>query len=164
MRAKNKRTDQEIIDDFWARVNIAGPDECWEWQGCLRNGYGKMRVRGQWIGTHTFSLTLKLGALPPGALTCHHCDNPPCCNPAHLYAGSHQDNVDDCVRRKRNNAQKGEARYNAKLTNQDIMEIRATYSKYGKNGASGQALADKFGVGKMTISRIARGVNWKSVA
>jgi len=96
---------------FWEKVTIAGPNNCWEWTGPIKaGGYGNH----QWVengvkcraGAHRFSLMLHLGdAFVPGLLVCHHCDNPPCVNPAHLYLGTHTDNARDMVQRGRDRNQ-----------------------------------------------------------
>ena len=76
---------------------------CWEWSGArLVTGYGRLYgrmagtdARRTWRYVHRIAYALAVGPIPVGALICHHCDNPPCFNPAHLYAGSFQSNVDD---------------------------------------------------------------------
>jgi len=75
---------------------------CLEWQR-TRNyaGYGRVRDGAKWAMAHRVAFRLSSGPIPKGAIICHHCDNPPCCNPEHLYAGTHQSNARDAQRRER---------------------------------------------------------------
>lgn len=76
---------------------------CWLWTGAVNfAGYGKLRVKGQIVSAHRYSLEVHLGRkLPPEQMACHHCDNPPCCNPDHLFVGSAKDNAIDMVQKRR---------------------------------------------------------------
>jgi hypothetical protein len=70
--------------------------ECWEYTGCRhRQGYGSITVGGLGHGTHRIAYTVANGPIPDGLFVCHHCDNPPCCNPAHLFLGTNLDNMRD---------------------------------------------------------------------
>ena len=81
----------------------AGLFGCWLWLGNRdENGYGRLRVNGRAIRAHRHALEQALGrSLAPGMHSCHHCDNPPCVNPAHLYEGTQLDNVHDAIERGR---------------------------------------------------------------
>ncbi len=90
----NKCTGKER---FWSRVNIKSKDDCWEWQAATdKNGYGRLGYKeksGQ--GAHRVSWELVNGPIPDGLWVLHKCDNTKCCNPNHLYLGTHIDNVKD---------------------------------------------------------------------
>lgn len=105
-RRKHGRQPQAVSDRFWRRVRRGADDECWEWAGArYPSGYGVMRLSRpvrRMIAAHRVSWALAHGALPPGGLdVCHHCDNPPCVNPAHLFLGTRSDNMRDMQRKGR---------------------------------------------------------------
>lgn len=83
--------------------------ECWVWNGTRnKHGYGVKQTRierGRWRTrlTHRLAYEWANGPIPKGMSICHHCDNPPCCNPAHLFIGTHKDNVHDAIRKGRAN-------------------------------------------------------------
>ena len=88
---------------------------------------------------------------------CHTCDNPQCINPDHLFLGTNYDNVLDKLKKGRHRTIRGSARSDAKLTEADILEIRAS------SGVSQQKLADKYGVHQVLISKIKKGERWGHV-
>jgi len=98
------------------------------------------------------------GPIPDGMQVLHRCDNPPCCNPAHLFLGTQADNIADMIAKRRGGAVSGEAHYRAKLTADQVSAIRARYAA----GETQVALAREFGVSQTNISRIVRGTTWVS--
>lgn len=91
---------------FWRDVDKRGPDECWPWKrSTMRGGYGRFPVtsRNQ-QRAHRYAYELTHGPIPKDIVICHRCDNPPCCNPAHLFAGTHADNVRDRVAKGRSSS------------------------------------------------------------
>lgn len=100
---------RQFEQHFWDRVDRSGgADACWPWLGC-RNplGYGVVRTssfgeRTRNYLAHHMALCLVLKRpLRPGYDGCHRCDNPPCCNPAHLWEGTHKENMQDAARKGR---------------------------------------------------------------
>lgn len=89
---------------FWKRVDVRGANECWIWLAGLdrKKEYGRCHDGERTRQAHDIALELTLGRpLGNGMLGLHSCDNPPCCNPAHLREGTVQDNSDDSVNRNR---------------------------------------------------------------
>ncbi len=101
------------ISEFWTWVGIGDPDECWEWTRMRRQGthpYGLLYVNNRQRRAHRIAWELANGPIPDGIEVCHRCDNPPCCNPAHLFLGTQRDNMDDCVAKGRHISQNPEPR------------------------------------------------------
>lgn len=91
--------------NFWTRVDRRGPDECWPWTASRQTGggYGVFTREGRTKYAHRAALEEAIGRpLAAGEFACHTCDNPPCCNPAHLFVGSALDNHRDMSRKGRN--------------------------------------------------------------
>lgn len=140
-------------------VHPGEPNECWPWLGPRhRRGYGAARIGGRQYGAHRVAYELAKGPIPSGLLVRHACDNPPCCNPAHLLVGTNQDNTDDRVNRNRQTI--GEASPRARLTERQVVEIRNRYAR----GESSGSLAREFGVSKTVARGVVTGRGWKHVA
>lgn len=147
----------DILRRFWAKVDKRGPDECWPWLASKRGrGYGAFGVRaGNVVDAHRISLQIALGRpLLPGENSCHKCDSPPCCNPAHLFAGSGADNMQDCARKGR--TLRGERSKSSVLVSGQVLEIRAR----AKAGEEQKRLAAEFGVSRATVCMIVSGKRW----
>lgn len=81
---------------FWRMVSPRPSAGCWEWTGGKdTNGYGRTWNGTRSEGTHRLAWQFTYGEIPKGFFICHHCDNPPCCNPRHLFLGTAQDNMQD---------------------------------------------------------------------
>lgn len=93
-----------LPERFWEKVNVKGVNDCWEWNACqYKNGYGKFALtRSNAVYSHRLAYELTYGSIPNGLYVCHSCDNPRCCNPNHLFAGTQTDNMQDCKRKGRN--------------------------------------------------------------
>lgn len=154
---------------FWSKVDRRGPDECWPWLGYRRKGgYGEMSVRNEddtkWVTrlANRIAYELHYGPIPPGLGALHTCDNPPCCNPAHLYAGTAKNNIDDTIARGRfrTNGLYGERIGTSKLTGDIVLAIRA---RYAAGGVSYSALSREYGVSVVSVRNAVLRRTWKHV-
>lgn len=143
---------------FWDQVEVK-PSGCWEWTGTKVKNYGRF------TDAYTHRLSKFDEALTPitSVWVLHHCDNPPCVFPEHLYFGNAQDNSDDMYRRGRNNSNsgiQGERHHNSKLTDQNVLEVRASYE--AGEGALLQ-LSKDYGVSESAIRDVLKRRTWKHV-
>lgn len=148
--------------DFWSRVRIGKPEECWEWAGGKDDaGYGALRYQGRRTKAHRLAWELTHGTLPPEVIVRHKvCDNPPCCNPSHLLTGSNKDNSNDRDEKGRTAHNFGVKCGKSKLTEGEVVSIRRVYAQ---GGTSHRKLAKQFGVSKGTITFILHGDTWRHV-
>lgn len=123
--------DQRLVR--LSRVNSA--TGCWEWQGTLSNGYGRMFIGSRADGSrraaraHRVSFAVFCEAVPEGLAVLHRCDNRACINPQHLFVGTWKDNADDRDAKGRGKPLahfSGERASNAKLTDAQVAMIRAS--------------------------------------
>lgn len=148
-------------DRFWRRVDkSAGPGACWPWVGTrFPNGYGQFWLPGGIrVMAHRFAYSLERGSVARDIFVCHHCDNPACVNPAHLFLGSQSDNMRDCVMKGRHRGtfvagkQGGERNGNARLSDEAVSMIREKRAA----GALQRELAAEFHVSKSHIGNLCR--------
>lgn len=146
--------------DFWGRVQRGAAVECWPWLGAVTSrGYGTVGIEGRDVATHRLAYELTHGPILDGLFACHRCDNPRCCNPAHIFAGTPKDNQVDCARKGRKNFPLGERHGSAKLDADKVRAIRARRAA----GEHLKSIAQSFGVGIMTIHQVVTGRTWSHV-
>lgn len=146
-----------LAERFWIKVDRRGPDECWPWTGVrVGRGYGRIRKGRKMMYAHRVAWELSRGIIPDGKFVCHHCDNPPCCNPAHGFLGTKADNIHDAVRKGR--TAHGEDHGSARLTWPEVWAIRAIYTT-GK--VSTRSIACVLGIHQSNVWRIVRGLAWR---
>ena len=149
-------------EDFWKYVKKT--DACWEWMGTViknRGGYGYFKIDGKQRRAHRFSWVLAFGEIEGGLFVLHRCDNRRCVRPSHLFLGTHQDNMDDMVRKGRATGcpSKGEAASNAKLNESQVLEIRALK----KAGEIYPSIRKKFGIAHHTAWAIVNRKTWTHI-
>lgn len=145
-----------LEERLFEKFNIT--DGCWLWTA-YRNkcGYGVIGTSGGKSAlAHRVMYSLKVGEIPYGMEVCHKCDIPACVNPAHLFLGTHRENMEDSAKKGRARALKGSANKNSRLTEAD-----AEYILNSKERAV--VLAQRFGVSNQAIGLIRRGKKWKHV-
>lgn len=149
-------------DRFWRKVSMGGVNDCWEWLAFkLKTGYGRFRMGSEMVYAHRVAYCLHHGlelVEIRSKCVCHSCDNPPCCNPDHLWIGTKADNQHDMAEKGR--SQVGEKHHNTKMKDYDIKNIRDLL----KSGwCTQQTMANAFGVSQSTISKIHTGQSWKHI-
>ena len=150
----------ELTDEAIARfhkLTLRTPG-CWEWQGTKdKNGYGKMRIGGRRTGrAHRIAWMLEHGD-PGPLLVCHHCDNPGCVRPSHLFIGTALDNNHDRIAKGRPNGSPGEANGTSKLTEPQVREM---FDLYRSGGWRQKDLAARYGITQTAVQLILAGKNW----
>ena len=145
---------------FWSKVDIRTPEECWEWQASLHtSGYGRFKIASYTtVMANRFALVIQTGEDRIERLALHHCDNPRCCNPHHLYWGTHTDNMRDKVRRGRHVSgdQSGANNGAAKLTDEQFALVIARL----KDGWNNKQIAADLPVTHSMVSLIRLGRMW----
>ena len=153
---------------FYPSVAVRGTRDCWEWTGKkTKAGYGQFWIYPKYYYAHRMSWTLENGVIPPNMLICHKCDNPGCVNPKHLFLGTYADNANDAKNkgRTRNRPHYGITHKLAKLTEDDVREIRRLYRPSPRKPSpfGGTGLAKRYGVANSLIHRIVKLQSWPHV-
>lgn len=154
----NTYLNKTTIDRFWEKVKKL-PNGCWEWQGSKSKGYGQIESSGKAYLVHRFSYWLHNGELPKGKgwhgiCVCHSCDNRFCVNPAHLWLGTHDDNMKDAQKKGKF---KGENAGRSKLTEKQVKQIRKLLSS---KKLSQREIAKMFNISRGSIDGINRKLIW----
>ena len=149
---------------FWANVDRTTPDRCWPWRRSRKadSEYGQVRQGDRVRRAHVVAWELTNGPVPDGLNVLHSCDNPPCCNPAHLFIGTNADNVADREEKGRGNHsahwRPGHTPM-AKLDPERVRRVRALSA----NGLSQRVVANEVGISQSQVSRILGGKYWAYV-
>lgn len=140
-----------LKDRILDTIKIDG--DCWIWQGSISKGNGRPRIKYKCktITAYRASYIAFKGDIPSGIFVCHHCDNPLCVNPEHLFLGTAVDNMSDCKNKGRNVF--GEAVNTSKLTIDNVLNIR-------KKEKTAKIYAEMYSVALSTIYRIWNDSNW----
>lgn len=151
-----------LAERFWSKVSIGPSDACWPWQSSKWGVYGVFWFAPRYEAAHRVAWILTFGPIPDGLWVLHKCDNPPCCNPAHLFLGTHRDNMLDMHRKRRGAKcpECGQHHPGSKLNHEAVRAIRSELVK----GRSQAAIGREFGVSHGTIHLIANGITWNKSA
>ena len=149
---------EEIKQTIWLSIRRGSDDECWPWIGRRDpNGYGRIDYGGRPRLAHRFVFLFVNGTEPPAV--CHSCDNPWCCNPSHLWAGTQQDNIKDMIDKGRQGIPKpryGQAVNTCKLTPEQAIEVFLSTDRQ-------RDVAKRYGISQTAVGYIKRGRNWAHV-
>jgi antitoxin component of RelBE/YafQ-DinJ toxin-antitoxin module len=165
---------RRMDDRLWEKVDILGEDDCWEWgAGKHKFGYGMFWISGKTVAVHRVIYELVNGALDDGLCVLHECDNPPCCNPRHLFPGTSTDNTADRHSKGRDakgethgsrtspeNIRRGSRVSRAKLTEETVFCIREGYARGLKTTYQ---IGEEYGLTASQIGRILLGKSWRHV-
>lgn len=155
-------SEREREFNFWSMIKVA-PSGCWEWTaGKNPQGYGKISItlfgkreqqaqRVAWI--------YKNGPIPNGRMICHHCDNPACINPDHLFVGTHKENSDDKVKKGRQWKPIGTLNPHTKI-NEDVVRTIRTLRGHG---IAYKEVARISGSSENVVNHILNGRCWSHV-
>lgn len=140
---------------FWSKVTPGPEDECWPWEGTVSSqGYGLYAIQGVQYKAHRLACSIGMGRkIQADKMACHRCNNPPCCNPSHLYEGDGSSNADDMV--AAGNSQRGSKNSHNKLTPDQVQEIRGMVGT-----RTAREVADLYGVVPSSVRHIWKGTNW----
>jgi hypothetical protein len=150
----------KLAERFWEKASVPFHDDgCWTWSAYrYPNGYGYFGLAARTARyAHRMAWELTHGPIPDGLFVLHRCDVRACVNPAHLFLGTHDDNMNDAKAKGR--TPRGCRNGMAKLSDDRVREIRAAKAR----GDVQRAIARDFGVSPMTVSRIVNGALWRSV-
>jgi hypothetical protein len=149
----------QFLARFWSKAIVKDPNQCWEWTAAkCPSGYGRIKHGRETLKAHRVAWEL-FNAEPLGERwACHHCDNPSCVNPAHIYAGNVKTNNRDTVARGRRQIAglSGSANPRSKLTEEDVHKIRSRIAL----GEGNMDIAKDFPVTHATVSLIRLGKGW----
>jgi hypothetical protein len=155
-----------ILHPEWAKLGRfikPGFDDCWEWTGSrTKQGYGRLNRSGRNQHANRFILALVKPPSDPELCACHHCDNPPCVRPSHLFWGTVAENNADMLVKGRlipPKVRAGSAHHKAKITEDEAMEIR----RLRRAGLSQAKIGEIFGLSQTSVGRIDRGELWRHV-
>jgi hypothetical protein len=141
-----------VVERFWLQVGKT--IGCWTWKGRVdKDGYGEFYP----LMAHRFSWQLHNGPIPENLCVLHHCDNPPCTNPDHLYIGTPSDNAHDRMIRGR---ERGELHGMAIVNESQVREIR---HRYVTENISQEYLGAEYGLSQTSISQIVLRKCWRHV-
>jgi predicted XRE-type DNA-binding protein len=153
---RNVNTLREVLSHVNKLARISQIGECWEWMlSRTGDGYGQVQFRGKRTLVHRLVASMLVDDVC-GRVVCHVCDNPPCCNPEHLFVGTNLDNQRDAKAKGRTWRPAGELNNSAKLTRAKVLEIRRLYSQ----GFTQDAIAKQFAVSQPVVSAIVNARLW----
>lgn len=145
-----------LKESLLAKIAINADTGCWDWMAAKRRGYGMLGIGGgRTRPAHRISYEIHRGPIPDQLFVCHRCDNPGCVNPAHLFLGTHAENMADRFAKQRQ--ARGVSIGTAKLTEEDVIAIRSSV------GETQMQIAERFNIKQPQVSEIRLGNAWAHV-
>ncbi len=157
--AQRYQEDHEAeVRRFWSKVDRSGGFEaCWPFMpNRARRGYGVVAWRNKDVTPARVAYEIANG-VPPEHDACHTCDNPPCCNPAHIFDGTPKENRNDCEAKMRHNY--GERNGRHRLTEEEAKAIVARASF--RSSSERQEIAREFGISIGHLNDMISGRKWR---
>jgi hypothetical protein len=161
IKPKLKSSEPERLKEWMGKMYSLTGNGCWEWEGRRdRKGYGRLKIDGMETLAHRVSAFIYHSLELRSEIQClHHCDNPPCINPDHLFLGTNKDNIDDKVRKGRVKSPRGMESPSAKLTDEMVREIR----ERRHIGETYTSLAMAYGIASQNICKCCKRITWKHI-
>ena len=160
------------VESFLQKSSKGEGCHLWQWARTNR-GYGHATFAGRQWSAHRLAFEIHVGPVATGLFVCHRCDTPRCVNPAHLFAGTPLENSEDCSKKGRaatgdkngshtkpDRVVRGERVNTARLTAEKVVDVR----RLALAGHTYTAIAKIYGVSRVAISKVARGINWAHIA
>lgn len=150
---KDDEARKNLESRYWPKVSRAADHDCWQWAAKAKHpyGYGRMTAgRGVQLKAHQIGWALANGPIPEGMSVLHECDNPGCCNPAHLFLGDQGANMRDAKRKGRMSkppVHKGASHHLAKLSDEQVVSIK-------NDARPAPAVAAEYGISTKTVYRV----------
>lgn len=152
---KARQSDPKLFDRLMQRISRGRSDECWISKGATAaQPYGVIKIGTRNNRAHRVMYGLCFGTPKAWESVMHTCDNPPCCNPAHLRVGSHRENMADRALKGRGGDLKGENNGRAKINAADVLVIRSS-------SESAIAIARRFGISNVAVHNIRKRKSWR---
>lgn len=153
-KIKTRKITKTFHERLWSKIQIGNPENCWEWSGARQErGHGVIKITGEKKNmlVHRAVFEEIHGPIPDGVLICHTCDNPPCCNPNHLFSGTQVDNMSDCSEKERI--------FKMKLTYDEVKKMK----QMRMAGMNWSAIGRAFNVHRSTAKCAVTGKTWKHI-
>ena len=158
METHPKQRKKQVVDQayLYSKSTVDAVTGCINWQGKKNHaGYGRTTYQGRFTLVHRVSWAVgNAQEMPSGLSVLHRCDNPSCINVDHLFVGTQEDNMKDMASKSR--ASCGVGRYNAKLSDEEVLRIRS-------DDRTSPIIAAEYGVSRRLISGIKCGERWRHV-
>lgn len=151
---------EKVKKTILAGIEIDPETWCWNWVKALTtNGYGVLTVDKIQYRAHRLSYSVFIDEIPDGLEICHKCDNHRCCNPDHLFIGTHRENMADMVKKGRQRSIYGSEHCGSKITEADALQIR----ELSESGIPGYRIAELYNISKSNVSMIINRHTWKHI-